>query len=171
MLFGTSSIFKEINLNMLTLFSNFDDVLGEKVVNNWSRFVLIIWAFMVIIQTQSYTASLASMLMVQQLKPEFVDATEIKRNGYFVGYQKNSFVRELLVEQLNIDESKLEAYRTPEEYDEAMSNVSDNGGVAAIVDEIPYIKLFLSKYCSRYAMVGPIIKHFKSKKNPSSFFF
>ena len=171
MLFGTSSIFKEINLNMLTLFSNFDDVLGEKVVNNWSRFVLIIWAFMVIIQTQSYTASLASMLMVQQLKPEFVDATEIKRNGYFVGYQKNSFVRELLVEQLNIDESKLEAYRTPEEYDEAMSNVSDNGGVAAIVDEIPYIKLFLSKYCSRYAMVGPIIKHFKSKKYPSSFLF
>ncbi|KAM3714493.1 hypothetical protein ACJW31_01G336600 [Castanea mollissima] len=130
----------------------------EKVVNNWSRFVLIIWAFMVLILTQSYTASLASMLTVQQLKPEFVDVTEIKRNGYFVGYQKNSFVRELLVEQLNIDESKLKAYRTPEEYDEALSNGSDNGGVAAIVDEIPYIKLFLSKYGSRYAMVGPIYK-------------
>ena len=84
MLFGTSSIFKEINLNKLTLFSNFDDVLGEKVVNNWSRFVLIIWAFMVLILTQSYTASLASMLMVQQLKPEFVHVTEIKRNVYFV---------------------------------------------------------------------------------------
>ena len=95
---------------------------------------------------------------VQQLKPEFVDVTEIKRNGYFAGYQKNSFVRELLVEQLNIDESKLKAYRTPEEYDEALSNGSDNGGVAVIVDEIPYIKLFLLKYGSRYAMVGSIYK-------------
>ena len=97
-------------------------------------------------------------LTVQQLKPEFVDVTKIKRNGYIVGYQKNSFVRELLVEQLNIDESKLKAYRTPDEYDEALTIRSDNGGVAAIVDEIPYIKLFLSKYGSRYAMVGPIYK-------------
>ena len=143
---------------MLTLFSNFDDVLGEKVVNNLSRFVLILWTFTLLILSQSYTASLTSMLTVQKLKPEFFDVTEIKRNGYFVGYHKDSFVRELLIEQLNIDESKLKAYRTPEEYDEALSNGSDNGGVAAIVDEIPYIKLFLSKYGSRYAMVGPIYK-------------
>nr|POF09066.1 glutamate receptor 2.2 [Quercus suber] len=131
---------------------------GEKVVNNLSRFVLIIWAFMVLILTQSYTASLASMLTVQQLKPEFVDVKEIKRNGYFVGYHNDSFVRELLIKQFNIDESKLKPYRTPEEYDEALSNGTHNGGVAAIFDEIPYIKLFLSKYGSRYAMVGPIYK-------------
>ena len=97
-------------------------------------------------------------LTVQQLKPEFVDVTKIKRNGYIVGYQKNSFVRELLVEQLNIDESKLKAYRTPEEYHEALSKGCHNCGVAAIFDEIPYIRLFLSKYGSRYAMVGPIYK-------------
>ena len=113
---------------------------------------------MVLILTQSYTASLASMLTVQQLKPEFVDVKEIKRNDYFVGYHNDSFVRELLIKQLNIDESKLKPYRTPEEYDEALSNGTHNGGVAAIFDEIPYIKLFLSKYGSRYAMVGPIYK-------------
>ena len=52
----------------------------------------------------------------------------------------------------------MKPYRTPEEYDEALSNGTHNGGVAAIFDEIPYIKLFLSKYGSRYAMVGPIYK-------------
>ena len=128
------------------------------MVNNWSRFMLIIWAFMVLILTQSYTASLTSMLTVQQLKPEFVEVTVINRNGYFVGYHEDSFVRELLVKQLNINESRLKPYRTPEEYHEALSKGSHNGGVAAIFDEIPYIKLFLSKYGSRYAMVGQIYK-------------
>jgi ionotropic glutamate receptor len=98
------------------------------------------------------------MLTVQKLKPEFVDVREIKMNGYFVGYHEDSFVRELLVKQLNINESRLKPYRTPEEYHEALLKGSHNGGVATIFDEIPYIKLFLSKYGSRYAMVGPIYK-------------
>ncbi|KAG2699273.1 hypothetical protein I3760_07G185600 [Carya illinoinensis] len=127
----------------------------ERVMNSWSRLVLIIWLFVVLILTQSYTASLASMLTLQQLKPAFVDVTEIKRNGYFVGYQKDSFVRGFLVKQLNIDESKLKPYSTPEQYHEALSRGSQNGGVAAIFDEIPYIKIFLTKYGSKYTMAGP----------------
>ncbi|XP_041018053.1 glutamate receptor 2.3-like [Juglans microcarpa x Juglans regia] len=130
----------------------------ERVMNSWSRLVLIIWLFVVLILTQSYTASLASMLTVQQLKPAFVDVTEIKRNGYFVGYHKDSFVRGLLVKQLNIDESKLKPYSTPEQYHEALSSGSQNGGVAAIFDEIPYIKIFLAKYGSKYTMAGPVYK-------------
>jgi ionotropic glutamate receptor len=97
---------------------------GEKVVNNWSRFVMIIWFFVVLNLTQSYTASLTSMLTVQRLQPTFVDVKEIKKRGYFVGYQKDSFVKELLTKQLNFHESKLKAYITPEEYDEALSTES-----------------------------------------------
>ncbi|KAK0599476.1 hypothetical protein LWI29_005653 [Acer saccharum] len=124
----------------------------EKVVNNWSRFVLIIWVFVVLILTQSYTASLTSMLTVQRLKPRFADVKEIQDHDYFVGYQKNSFVKELLTKQLNFDESKLKPC-TEEEYHQALSN----GTVAAIFDEIPYIKLFLGKAnnCSKYMMIGP----------------
>jgi len=128
------------------------------VVNNWSKFVMIIWIFVVLILTQSYTASLTSMLTVQRLQPAFIDVKEIKKNGYFVGYQKDSFVKGLLTKQLNFDESKLKPYTTPEEYNEALSRGSHNGGVAAIFDEIPYIKLFLAKYCSKYTMVGPTYK-------------
>jgi len=110
----------------------------------------------VIILTQSYTASLASMLTVRRLKPTFEDVGEIRRNGLYVGYHKDSFVRGLLVKQLHFKESKLKPYKTPEEYDEALSYGSDNGGVAAIFDEIPYVKLFLAKYGPKYAVVGPI---------------
>ncbi|XP_028773652.1 glutamate receptor 2.7 [Neltuma alba] len=49
------------------------------------------------------------------------------------------------------DESRLKPYETPEEYDRALAS----GEVAAIFDEIPYVRLFLSKFGSKYAMVGP----------------
>ncbi|KAL4655135.1 hypothetical protein ACB092_01G429400 [Castanea dentata] len=124
----------------------------EKLVNNLSRFVLIIWIFVVLILTQSYTASLTSMLTIQRLQPTFVDVKEIKKNGYFVGYQKDSSIKVILINQLGFHESKLKPYETLEEYDEALSNGTHYGGVAAIFDEIPYLKLFIAKYCSKYTM-------------------
>lgn len=131
---------------------------GEKVVNNWTRFVLIIWIFVVLIISQSYTASLASILTVKRLQPTFVDVKEIRKNGYFVGHQKNSFVKDFLVKQLNFNDTMLREYSTPEEYHDALSRGTHNGGVAAIFAEIPYIKLFLAKYCSKFQMVGPTYK-------------
>ena len=131
---------------------------GDRVVNNWSRFVLITWGFAMFIITQSYTASLSSMLTVQRLQPAFIDVKVIKRNNYFVGYQKESFVKRFLMDHLGFEESRLKGYETPEEYHKALSLGSDNDGVAAIFDEIPYIKIFLQKYGSRYAMVGPTYK-------------
>ncbi|CAL8078688.1 unnamed protein product [Prunus armeniaca] len=130
----------------------------EKVVNNWSRLVLIIWVFVVLILTQSYTASLASMLTVQRLRPVFTDIREIKRNGYNIGYQKNSFIKGFLMDNLRFEESKLKAYETIEDYNHALSKGTNNGGVAAIFDEIPYLKLFIAKNCSKYTMVGPTYK-------------
>ncbi|XP_029128844.1 glutamate receptor 2.8 isoform X1 [Cajanus cajan] len=130
----------------------------ERLVSNWSRFVLIVWVFVVLIITQSYTASLASMLTIESLRPEFIDIKEIKRNNYFVGYQNQSFVKTILINQLGFSESRLKAYNTPEEYHEALSKGTNNGGVAAIFDETPYINVFLSKYDVGYAVVGPIYK-------------
>ncbi|KAL5548976.1 hypothetical protein UlMin_004207 [Ulmus minor] len=130
----------------------------ERVMNNWSRFVLIIWIFVVLIITQSYTASLASLLTVQRLQPAVVDVRELIRNNASVGYQSNSYVKNFLITQLNFKEDKLKAYSSPQEYDEALSKGSKNDGVDAIVDDIPCINLFLSKYCSKYVKVGPTYK-------------
>ncbi|KAL6292721.1 hypothetical protein ACE6H2_000863 [Prunus campanulata] len=130
----------------------------EKVVNNWSRLVLIIWVLVVLILTQSYTASLASMLTVQRLQPVFTDIREIKRNGYNIGCQNNSFIKCFLMQNLRFEESKLKPYVTIEQYNHALSKGTNNGGVAAIFDEIPYLKLFIAKNCSKYTMVGPTYK-------------
>ncbi|XP_015878042.3 glutamate receptor 2.5-like [Ziziphus jujuba] len=132
---------------------------SEKLENKWSRFVLVIWVFMVLILTQSYTASLTSMLTVPKYRPAVADINELRRNDYFVGFQKNSYVNNLLTEQLKYPESRLRSYTSLEEYDDAMSKGSKNGGIDAIFDEIPFVQLFLAKYgSSKYKVVGPTYK-------------
>ncbi|KAA8521442.1 hypothetical protein F0562_012105 [Nyssa sinensis] len=130
----------------------------EKVVSNLARFVVIIWVFIVLILTQSYTASLTSMLTVQQLQPTVSDVNELIKKREYVGYQKGSFVPGLLKRMKNFDESKLKMYNSTEECHELLTEGSQNGGIAAAFDEIPYIKLLLGRYCSKYTMVGPIYK-------------
>ncbi|PIN03072.1 Glutamate-gated kainate-type ion channel receptor subunit GluR5 [Handroanthus impetiginosus] len=129
----------------------------EKVVSNLARFVLIIWFLVVLILTQSYTASLASMLTVQKLQPTVTDVNVLIRNKAYVGSMEGSFVYELLI-KMKFDESQILVYNSPEQMDELLSKGSGNGGIAAAFHETPYIKLFLAKYCSKYMMVGPTNK-------------
>ncbi|KAG8380246.1 hypothetical protein BUALT_Bualt07G0173300 [Buddleja alternifolia] len=94
---------------------------------------------------------------IQQLQPTITDMNDLIRSREYVGYQDGSFVSGFL-KSLKLDSSKLKNYSTFEEYDEALSKGSRNGGVAAIVDEVPYLRLFLAKYCHKYIMVGPTYK-------------
>ncbi|BFG14674.1 hypothetical protein CerSpe_009480 [Prunus speciosa] len=153
--FGDGSRKQQLATTLWFSFSTLVFAHKEKVVSNWTRFVLIIWIFVVLILTQSYTASLASLLTVDKLQPAVVDVNALRQTGAYVGYHKNSFVRDLLISQLKFEEKNLKAYSTPEEFHQALSNGSKNGGVDAIFDESPYIKVFHAKYCSRYIVVGP----------------
>ncbi|KAI7732455.1 hypothetical protein M8C21_001985, partial [Ambrosia artemisiifolia] len=130
---------------------------GEKLISNLSRFVVIVWVFVVLVLTSSYTASLTSMLTVQQLRPSYSDINEIKINGESVGYQENSFVKDML-KGMGFGEDQLKSYSTFEQYDNALELGSQKGGVSAIMDELPYIQVFLAKYCTKYAMTGPTYK-------------
>ncbi|XP_073262469.1 glutamate receptor 2.8-like [Populus alba] len=129
----------------------------EKLVSNLSRAVVIIWFFVVLVLTQSYTASLTSLLTVQQLQPTVTDVHDLITKGGYVGYLKGSFVRGILL-GLGFDNSKLIMYNSLEECHELFSRGSGNGGIAAAFDEVPYMKLFLSKYCSKYTMIDPTFK-------------
>ena len=132
-------------------------IAGEIVVSNLSRAVVLIWCFVVLILTQSYTASLTSLLTVQQLRPTVTDVHELIKKGEYVGYQEGSFVLGILLD-LGFDESKLIVYNSTEQCDDLLSKGSGNGGIAAAFDEVPYMRLFLSKYCSKYAMIDPTFK-------------
>ncbi|KAM2969059.1 hypothetical protein FF2_016217 [Malus domestica] len=129
----------------------------EIVVSNLARFVVIVWLFVVLILTQSYTASLTSMLTIQQLQPTFSDLNELINKKESVGYPKGSFVCELLLDR-GFDKQKIKAYTSPEECDELLTKGTAKGGIAAAIDETPNLRLFLAKYCSKYTIVGPIFK-------------
>ncbi|CAI9098701.1 OLC1v1035392C1 [Oldenlandia corymbosa var. corymbosa] len=121
------------------------------VANKWSRFVLVVWLFVAYILMQSYTAKLSSIFTVDQLN--FAFSTDFN-----VGYQSGSFVRDFLINELNLTESKLKNYTTIQEYHDAMSLGSKKGGIDAIYAEIPYVKLILNRYGSQYRIVGPTHK-------------
>ncbi|CAB4264140.1 unnamed protein product [Prunus armeniaca] len=98
-------------------------VSGERVVSNLARFVMLIL-------TQSYTASLASLLTVQQLQPTVSDIKDVLRNRDNVGFAENTYINELL-KQVGFDDSKIKMFRSFEECDELLSKGSANGGIVA----------------------------------------
>eukprot|EP01018_Ginkgo_biloba_P014874 Gb_39753 [translate_table: standard] len=122
----------------------------ERIVSSLARMVTIIWLFVVLILMSSYTASLTSILTVQQMKPTIEDVSYLKAAGVVVGYKDGSFVGDYIHEMFGIEKRKLKPLSTSEDYAGALSN----GSVAAIFDEIPYIRVFLSTHCG-YTMAGP----------------
>jgi ionotropic glutamate receptor len=117
------------------------------------RAVLIIWLFVVLIIKSSYTANLSAILTAQQLSPTIQGIDSLVRSNSPIGYQTGSFVRNYLSEQFNIAKSRLVPLDSPERYARALTLGPNKGGVAAVVDELPYIHLFLSKHCG-FRIVG-----------------
>ncbi|XP_047958515.1 glutamate receptor 2.8-like isoform X1 [Salvia hispanica] len=128
----------------------------EKVRSNLTRFVVIVWVFVVLVLTSSYTANLTSMLTVDQLQPKINSVNDLIKNGEFVGHQIGSFVSEFLTNNGIVESANLRSYSNVDQFHEALSKGSRNGGVGAIIDELPYIRLLLSKHCDKYTMIGPI---------------
>nr|POE92241.1 glutamate receptor 2.8 [Quercus suber] len=113
----------------------------EALFSNLARFVVIIWVFVVLILTQSYTASLTSLLTVQRLQPTVTDVNQLIKNGEYVGYQEGTYILEIL-EEMNFDPAKLRTYKSTEECDELLSKGSANGGIAAAIDDAHFMKVF-----------------------------
>ncbi|OMO51259.1 GPCR, family 3 [Corchorus olitorius] len=128
-------------------------VTGENTMSTLGRLVLIIWLFVVLIINSSYTASLTSILTVQQLSSPIKGIESLIHSDDPIGYQVGSFAEHYLSEELNISRSRLVALGSPEAYASALKLGPGRGGVAAVVDERPYIELFLSRQCS-FRIVG-----------------
>nr|XP_011469463.1 PREDICTED: glutamate receptor 1.4-like [Fragaria vesca subsp. vesca] len=112
----------------------------EKLSNNLAKFVVIIWVFVVLILTSTYTATLASMMTVKQI--------QLNSRGNSIGYQSGS-----LGVILNLNFKGLKPYRSSEEYLEALSKGTKHNGVSGIIDEVPYIKIFLANNSADYSMI------------------
>nr|XP_043607944.1 glutamate receptor 3.6-like [Erigeron canadensis] len=125
----------------------------QNMMSSLGRIILLLWLFVVLIISSSYTASLTSILTVQKLSSPIEGINSLISSKAPIGYQESSFVKNYLVEELGISESRLIPLNLPEDYEKALKDGPNNGGVAAIVDERPYIELFLSTRC-QFSIVG-----------------
>ncbi|RZC27611.1 Glutamate receptor 3.2 isoform A [Glycine soja] len=115
----------------------------ENTVSSLGRVELIIWLFVVLIINSSYTASLTSILTVQQLCSPITRIDSLIFSSERIGFQVGSFAANYLTEQLNIPKHRLIPLGSSEEYAVAFQSRT----LATVVDERPYVELFLSNHC------------------------
>lgn len=125
----------------------------ETTVSPLGRMVMLVWLFLLMVITSSYTASLTSILTVQKLSSPITGINSLIASHMPIGYQVGSFAYSYMTDSLYIPSSRLIPLGSPEEYERALRQGPDNGGVAAIIDELPYVELFLSKQ-SDFGVVG-----------------
>ncbi|KAL4558498.1 hypothetical protein LXL04_036699 [Taraxacum kok-saghyz] len=106
----------------------------EKLQSNLSRFVVTIWVFVVLVLTSSYTATLSSLLTVQQIGIKEMSIRFQSISPVGVGLNK-----------MNVAEAWSEKLYAPEDYAKALAS----GRVDAIASEILYIRSFLAMYSDR----------------------
>ncbi|KAA8524599.1 hypothetical protein F0562_011022 [Nyssa sinensis] len=103
-----------------------------------------------------YTASLTSILTVQQLTSRIEGIDSLISSTEPIGVQDGSYAYDYLIEELNVVESRLRILKSEEEYVNALRQGPSGGGVAAIVDELPYVELFLSNTKCVFKIVGQV---------------
>ncbi|KAH7307759.1 hypothetical protein KP509_22G076100 [Ceratopteris richardii] len=101
-----------------------------------SKFVMMAWIIFILFVSSSYVASLSSILTVNKRSPKNLGIQDLGNKK--VGYQYGSIVKEYLMNQ-NI--SNLCPVKNLSDYEKLLRN----GTVFAVVDEIPYISLFLAE--------------------------
>ncbi|XP_060188352.1 glutamate receptor 3.7 isoform X1 [Lycium barbarum] len=134
---------RQIITMFLFSFSTLFKTNQENTVSTLGRMVMVVWLFLLLVISSSYTASLTSILTVQQLSSPITGIESLITSNSFIGYQVGSFAYSYLKDILNIAPSRLIPLRSPEEFEISLRRGSGNGGVMAIVDELPYMELFL----------------------------
>ncbi|CAE6070320.1 unnamed protein product [Arabidopsis arenosa] len=112
----------------------------ERLKHNLSRFVVTVWVFAVLILVTSYTATLTSMMTVQQIR--------FNSNDY-VGHLSGSLISNAALTNSSLRAMRLLGLNTSEDYAQALLNKS----VSYIVSELPYLKVLLGEYPAHFLMV------------------
>lgn len=115
---------------------------------------MVVWLFVALVITQSYTASLTSMLTVQKLEPTVADIETLKNTNAIVGYGKGAFIARYLVDVLGFKSSNIRNFSSPQGYADALKT----GEITAVFLNGAYVNLFLAKYCKSFIVAGPKYK-------------
>ena len=104
---------------------------------------MVVWLFVVLILTSSYTANLSSMLTVQRMQP-VRDIEWLRSSNAPIGCDGNSFVMTYLQEVLKL--TNIVHVTSESAYQEHFRNKS----ITAAFFEVPYEKVFINKYCEGF---------------------
>ncbi|KAB1221983.1 Glutamate receptor 2.7 [Morella rubra] len=139
---------KQICTTLWFTFSTLFFAHREKVYSNFTRVVVIVWLFVVLILSSSYTASLSSMLTLKRLEPG-IDIESLKSTNSTVGCIGDS--RNYLENVLGFDLKNIVSLTDEAQYKAAFESKK----IAAAVLELPYQKVFMNKYCKGYTASAP----------------
>eukprot|EP00256_Glycine_max_P069935 XP_025984530.1 glutamate receptor 2.8-like [Glycine max] len=127
---------------------------GDRLHSNLSRVAMVVWFFVALIITQIYTASLASMLIVEQFEPTVDSIQQLKNNNAIVGCDRGSYLQRYLQDALGINAENIKQFDSQESHANALRNKK----IAAVFLDVPGAKIFLAKYCKGFVQAGPIYK-------------
>lgn len=113
---------------------------------------MVIWLFVALVITQTYTASLTSFLTIEKLTQVDVTVGSLVRDRVRVGCDKNSFVVKHL-EGLGFSPSNIKAY-----YEDDYARALSSGEIEAAFLESPHARVFLAKNCKGFTTAKETVK-------------
>ncbi|KAK7257182.1 hypothetical protein RIF29_30965 [Crotalaria pallida] len=128
---------------------------GGKLHSNLSRMAMVVWLFVALIITQTYTASLTSMLTVDRLEPTENSIQKLRESNAKIGYDRGSYMKEYLQDALDFSAENLKQYSSSEDYAKALRNKE----IAAAFLDAAEANIFLANYCKGFVKAGPTNKH------------
>ncbi|KAJ6433515.1 hypothetical protein OIU84_017244 [Salix udensis] len=148
------SLLKQIGYMLYSAFKTLFSLNVDNLSSNLSRIVVVVWLFLALVLTQSFTASLSAIFSDQGNDPATVDVETLRSTGAKIGCDGGSFVVAYLRDVLNIHHDNIVRIYSGDDYAQALINEE----IAAAYLEVPYLKVFLAKYCEGFTTSGPIYK-------------
>ncbi|CAA2982022.1 glutamate receptor -like [Olea europaea subsp. europaea] len=139
----------QLGTAMWFTFSSLFFVHREKVNSNYTKLVVVVWLFVVLVLSSSYKASLTSMLTVSRLEPSVTSLEWIKSKNLSVGCDDDSFVEDYLRDVLDLKKIK-----TISGHDNFLGEFRSKNISAAFLD-LPHQRVFLKDHCKDYTVTGP----------------
>ncbi|XP_057955060.1 glutamate receptor 2.1-like [Malania oleifera] len=145
------SILNRVGTLLWLAFQTLLPIKGEKLHSNLSRIVMVVWLFVALVITQSYTASLTTMLTVQSLQPTVDNVEVLKNNNVAVGCSGVSFIKRYLEGVIGFRHENIKNFSKPDEYAKALRRKE----IGALFIEASLSKVFLARHCKGFGVAGP----------------
>ncbi|KAL1211975.1 Glutamate receptor 1.4 [Cardamine amara subsp. amara] len=134
------SCFQQIGTLLCFGFSTLVFAHRERLQHNMSRFVVIVWIFAVLILTSNYSATLTSVMTVQQMRLKSIEN---------IGFFSDTTAPKVVYDNPALQVPRYKVSNPAEDY----TNALRNGTVLFIVGEVPYVKLIVAKHPSELYIV------------------